>query len=98
MTGGEALYADMGHFGPRPIRITWFAVVLPAFNFELFRPGRSFSSGTPDAAANPFYLLAPRGLLYPMSRIGDRRGDDRITGTNLGRLLAYAAGDPDFGY
>ena len=58
VTGGEALYADMGHFGRRPIRIAWFAFVLPALLLNYFGQG-ALLLREPAAAANPFYLLAP---------------------------------------
>jgi len=65
VTGGEALYADMGHFGKRPIRIAWFAVVLPALLLNYFGQG-ALLLANPEAAANPFYLLVPSWALYPM--------------------------------
>jgi KUP system potassium uptake protein len=65
VTGGEALYADMGHFGLRPIRLVWFAVVLPALLLNYFGQGALLLT-TPEAAENPFYLLAPSWALYPM--------------------------------
>ena len=65
VTGAEALYADMGHFGPRPIRTAWFALVLPALVLNYFGQG-SLLLRDPTAIENPFYLLAPRPLLYPM--------------------------------
>jgi KUP system potassium uptake protein len=65
VTGGEALYADMGHFGARPIRIAWFAVVLPCLLLNYFGQGALLLQH-PDAAQNPFYLLGPRWTLYPM--------------------------------
>jgi KUP system potassium uptake protein len=58
VTGGEALYADMGHFGKRPIRIAWFAVVLPALFLNYLGQG-ALLLRDPSAASNPFYLLAP---------------------------------------
>ncbi len=58
VTGGEALYADMGHFGKRPIRIAWFAAVLPALLLNYFGQG-ALLLREPSAASNPFYLLAP---------------------------------------
>ena len=65
VTGAEALYADMGHFGPRPIRVVWFGVVLPALMLNYF--GQSaLILRMPEAVQNPFYLLAPRSLLYPL--------------------------------
>ena len=65
VTGVEALYADMGHFGKRPIRIAWFALVLPALLLNYFGQG-GLILRDPSAAVNPFYLLAPRFLLYPL--------------------------------
>jgi len=65
VTGTEALYADMGHFGRRPIRLAWFSMVFPALLLNYFGQGALLLQD-PSAAANPFYLLAPRVLLYPM--------------------------------
>jgi KUP system potassium uptake protein len=65
VTGGEALYADMGHFGTRPIRLDWFIVVLPALLLNYFGQGALLLEN-PAAAENPFYLLAPSWALYPM--------------------------------
>jgi KUP system potassium uptake protein len=65
VTGGEALYADMGHFGRRPIRQAWFAVVLPALLLNYLGQGALLLE-RPELAANPFYHLAPRVLLYPL--------------------------------
>jgi KUP system potassium uptake protein len=65
VTGGEALYADMGHFGMRPIRLAWFAVVLPALVLNYFGQGALLLE-TPAAAENPFYRLVPSWGLYPM--------------------------------
>ena len=65
ITGGEALYADMGHFGKRPIRLVWFSLVLPALLTNYFGQG-ALLLRMPEAAVNPFYLLAPRSLLIPL--------------------------------
>ena len=65
ITGGEALYADMGHFGLRPIRLSWYAMVLPALLINYFGQGALLLT-RPDAAPNPFYALVPGALLYPM--------------------------------
>jgi KUP system potassium uptake protein len=63
VTGGEALYADMGHFGPKPIRIAWFSIVLPALFLNYLGQGAMILLN-PAAASSPFYLMAPRwGLL-----------------------------------
>ena len=65
ITGGEALYADMGHFGRSPIRRGWFWVVLPALALNYFGQG-ALLLANPEAVANPFYLLAPSWLLPPL--------------------------------
>jgi KUP system potassium uptake protein len=65
VTGGEALYADMGHFGKRPIRLAWFTVVLPALVLNYFGQG-ALLLADPTAARNPFYSLVPGWALYPM--------------------------------
>ena len=65
ITGGEALYADMGHFGKRPIRLAWFTIAMPALLLNYF--GQSaLILHDPTAAANPFYHLVPAWALYPM--------------------------------
>ncbi|HWK73219.1 MAG TPA: potassium transporter Kup [Povalibacter sp.] len=64
ITGGEALYADMGHFGRSPIRRGWFCIVLPALVLNYFGQGALLLSN-PGAISNPFYLLAP-GWLLPL--------------------------------
>ena len=65
VTGGEALYADMGHFGAKPIRLAWFAFVLPALLLNYFGQG-ALLLAHPAAAENPFYRLGPGWTLYPM--------------------------------
>jgi KUP system potassium uptake protein len=65
VTGAEALYADLGHFGATPIRRTWFAVVLPALLLNYFGQGALLMT-RPSASENPFYLLAPSWALYPL--------------------------------
>jgi len=65
VTGGEALYADMGHFGRRPIRVAWLGLVLPALVLNYFGQGAMLLHN-PAAAENPFYSLVPRWALYPM--------------------------------
>ena len=64
LTGGEALYADMGHFGRSPIRLDWFGLVMPALVLNYLGQGASVLSD-PAAAANPFFLLFPGWLLVP---------------------------------
>lgn len=65
VTGGEALYTDMGHFGKSPIRLSWFSFVLPALVLNYFGQG-ALLLHTPEAIENPFYLLAPDWALMPM--------------------------------
>ncbi|MCI0452994.1 MAG: potassium transporter Kup [Candidatus Latescibacteria bacterium] len=65
VTGGEALYADMGHFGLSPIRRTWFSIVLPALALNYFGQG-AFLLRSPEYAANPFYHMLPEQALIPM--------------------------------
>ncbi len=65
VTGGEALYADMGHFGLQPIRLAWYAFVLPSLLLNYFGQGALLLS-RPAAAVNPFYYLAPDWALYPL--------------------------------
>jgi KUP system potassium uptake protein len=65
VTGGEALYADMGHFGRRPIRIAWFALVLPALMLNYFGQGALLLS-SPGTVVNPFFELAPGWFLLPL--------------------------------
>lgn len=65
LTGGEALYADMGYFGRMPIRVAWFAIVLPALMINYFGQGALVLRNA-EAVKNPFYLLAPADLLMPL--------------------------------
>jgi len=64
-TGGEALYADMGHFGRSPIRLGWFSLVAPSLVLNYFGQG-ALLIADPQAAQNPFYRLAPAWALYPL--------------------------------
>src|SRR5580765_6637348 len=65
VTGGEALYADMGHFGPKPIRLAWFSIVLPALFLNYLGQGAMLLLD-PSKAASPFYFMAPRWGLLPL--------------------------------
>jgi KUP system potassium uptake protein len=65
VTGAEALYADMGHFGRRPVRIAWFSFVVPSLVLNYFGQG-ALLLRDPSALENPFYRLAPAWALYPM--------------------------------
>lgn len=64
-TGGEALYADMGHFGLNSIRLAWYGLVMPALTLNYLGQG-ALLLAHPDAASNPFYLLVPPSLMLPM--------------------------------
>jgi KUP system potassium uptake protein len=65
VTGGEALYADLGHFGKKPVRIAWYAIVMPALVINYFGQGALLLS-RPEALANPFYLMAPGWARLPL--------------------------------
>ena len=65
VTGGEALYADMGHFGKKPIRIAWFAIVMPSLTLNYFGQG-ALLLNEPDAVKNPFFMMAPDWALLPL--------------------------------
>jgi len=66
VTGAEALYADMGHFGRRPIRFAWFTVAFPALLVNYYGQGALYLSAGAETVQNPFYQLAPRGFLFPL--------------------------------
>jgi KUP system potassium uptake protein len=68
VTGGEALYADLGHFGKRPIRLSWFSIVLPSLLLNYFGQGANLLMH-PDAIMNPFYLLSPQWFSLPLMMI-----------------------------
>lgn len=65
VTGGEALYADMGHFGKRPIRLAWFSIVMPALTLNYFGQGALLLEN-PQAVKNPFFMMAPSWALMPL--------------------------------
>jgi KUP system potassium uptake protein len=65
VTGAEALYADMGHFGKRPIRLAWFSLVMPALVLNYFGQGAMLLAH-PENVKNPFYEMAPQWALYPL--------------------------------
>lgn len=65
VTGGEALYADIGHFGKNPIRAAWFAVVLPCLLLNYFGQGANLLIN-PNAISNPFYMIAPEWFYIPL--------------------------------
>ena len=65
VTGGEALYADMGHFGKKPIRLAWFSIVMPSLTLNYFGQG-ALLLNNPEAVQNPFYMMAPEWALIPL--------------------------------
>ena len=65
VTGGEALYADMGHFGKKPIRLAWFSIVMPALTLNYFGQG-ALLLAEPEAVKNPFFMMAPDWALLPL--------------------------------
>jgi KUP system potassium uptake protein len=65
LTGGEALYADMGHFGAKPVRLAWFGLVCPALLLNYFGQG-ALVLRSADAIQNPFYLLSPEWFMLPL--------------------------------
>ena len=65
VTGGEALYADLGHFGKRPIRVAWFSIVMPALTLNYFGQG-ALLLAEPEAVKNPFFMMAPDWLTLPL--------------------------------
>ena len=65
VTGGEALYADMGHFGKKPIRVAWFSIAMPALTLNYFGQGALLLQ-TPQAVKNPFFMMAPDWALIPL--------------------------------
>jgi KUP system potassium uptake protein len=65
VTGGEALYADMGHFGKKPIRVAWFSIVMPCLTLNYFGQG-ALLLNNPDAVKNPFFMMAPDWALVPL--------------------------------
>jgi KUP system potassium uptake protein len=65
VTGGEALYADMGHFGKKPIRLAWFSIVMPCLTLNYFGQGALLLSN-PAAVKNPFFMMAPAWALIPL--------------------------------
>ena len=65
VTGGEALYANMGHFGKKPIRLAWFSTVMPALTLNYFGQGALLLKN-PEAVKNPFFMMAPDWALLPL--------------------------------
>ena len=91
VTGAEALYADMGHFGRKPIRLAWFALVLPASCFNYFGQGALLLRE--PGGEHPFFLLAPAWALLSPGRPRDAGGDHCVAGADLRFVFADAPGD-----
>ncbi len=93
LTGGEAMYADLGHFGARPIRLSWFGLVLARPLRSLLRPGRAADR---RAGRDREPVLPSRAGLGALSarRPGDDRHRDRLAGHHLRGVLAHPASDP----
>ena len=92
VTGAEAMYADMGHFGRLPIRVGWFAIVSPALMLNYFGQG-GLLLANPDAIENPFYLLAPKWAALSDGGVRNHRHRDRLASDNLRRVPPHPAGD-----
>ena len=93
-TGAEALYADMGHFGPRPIRFAWYGLVLPTLVLNYAGQTALVVDGAAEAGANPFFTLCPEPLQLPLVGAGDRGDDHRQPVDHQRRVFDDAAGDP----
>ena len=93
VTGAEALYADMGHFGRGPIRTAWLGLVFPALALNYLGQG-SLVLAQAEAVENPFFLMAPGVGARPARHPRDLRDRDRQPGGDHRRLLADPAGDP----
>ena len=93
VTGAEALYADMGHFGRAPIRLAWFGLVLPGLVLNYFGQG-ALVLRDPAALEHPFYHLVPGLGALAADRACHLRHHHRQPGGDLGRVLAHPAGDP----
>ena len=92
-TGAEALYADLGHFGRKPIQFAWLAIVQPALIINYFGQG-ALLLAHPEAIENPFYRLYPRLGPDPHGRAGDPCHRHRQPGRHHRRLLVHAPGHP----
>lgn len=90
VTGGEAMYADMGHFGPLPIRLGWFAVVLPALALNYLGQG-ALLLADPQGIENPFYRLAvgpaTKGASWEITAVPDIRRQCEQVAEHLAGLL-----------
>ena len=98
VTGAEALYADMGHFGRRPIKFSWLYFVMPALLLNYMGQGAMLLSQTPaealETVKNPFFFLAPEAFRLPLVILATAGDDHRQPGGDFRRLLGHPAGDP----
>ena len=92
LTGGEALYADMGHFGRNPIRSSWYAVVLPAL-LLCYAGQTALLLENPGIDGNPFFKLAPHWAVIPLVVLATCRHDHRQPGDHHRRVLPDPSGD-----
>ena len=92
VTGAEALYADMGHFGKRPIRLAWFLLVLPALLLNYLGQGALLLDRSRARSGTRSTAWCPRWVLYPVVVIATRGDGRRVAGAHLGGVLAHAAG------
>ena len=93
VTGGEALYADMGHFGRKPIAVGWYAHGAAGAGAELLRPGRVPAERTPRRSrSRSSSCMAPEVLKLPLVDPGHDGHDHRVAGAHLRRVLAHRAG------
>jgi len=76
VTGAETLYADMGHFGAKPVRLAWLGLVLPALTLNYFGQG-ALLLVEPEAIAHPFYHMVPDWALYPMVILAEQPRSSR---------------------
>ncbi len=93
-TGAEALYADMGHFGPRPIRLAWYGLVLPTLLLNYAGQAAVVVDGEVAADANPFFVLCPAMLAGAAGRARHRSDHHRQPGHHQRHLLDDPPGDP----
>ncbi len=94
VTGGEAMYADMGHFGRFPIRLAWFGVALPALVLNYFGQAALLITDPSARLKIRFYQLAPDWVHYPLVAFATARHRDCLAGHHLGRVFPDAAIDP----
>jgi KUP system potassium uptake protein len=91
VTGGEALYADMGHFGKKPIRIAWFGLVMPALTLNYFGQG-ALLLDDPTAVKNPFFNMAPDWAAAAAGGAGHHGHGDRLAGADHRGLQRHQTG------